>query len=127
MKYIYSVTVYSCKHFAEQQHLVKNSYGWTFTTPCYIDDGGDDDDDGALLHYCTIALLHHCTIALLHYCTIALLHYCTIALLHYLHYCTIALLHLVPSPNAIAKAFNVYYNIMRVNCRKCDIGVKKSV
>ena len=67
------------------------------------DGGDDDDDDGALLHYCTI---------------------CTIAPLHY---CTIALLHLVPSPNAIAKAFNVYYNILRVNCRKCDISVKKSV
>ena len=50
MKYIYSVTVYSCKQgfFAERQHLVKNSYGWTFTTPCYIDDddgGGEDDDE----------------------------------------------------------------------------------
>ena len=49
MKYIYSVTVYSCKHFAEQQHLVKNSYGWTFTTqptPSYID---DDDGGGDMM------------------------------------------------------------------------------
>ena len=51
MKYIYSVTVYSCKqgYFAKWQHLVKNSYGWTFTTqptPSYIDDDGGSDDDG---------------------------------------------------------------------------------
>ena len=49
MKYIYSVTVYSCKHFAERLHLVKNSYAWTFTTqptPSYID---DDDGGGDMM------------------------------------------------------------------------------
>ena len=105
-------------NFHQISQMLKMTPRVTWVRGCYqndqiffgdddCDDGGDggddDDDDGALLHYCTI---------------------CTIAPLHY---CTIALLHLVPSPNAIAKAFNVYYNIMRVNCRKCDISVKKSV